>query len=62
MKILKVHSYYTQPGGEDTVFHAETSLLRSHGHEVIEYLEHNKKIEAMNKASVALQTFWSYSS
>lgn len=62
MRILKVHSYYTQPGGEDTVFHAETSLLRSHGHEVIEYLEHNKKIEAMNRVSVALQTFWSYSS
>lgn len=62
MRILKVHSYYTQPGGEDTVFHAETSLLRSHGHEVIEYLEYNKKIESMNQAAVALQTLWSHSS
>lgn len=62
MRILKVHSYYTQPGGEDTVFHAESDLLRSRGHEVIEYLEDNKKIESMNKASVALQTLWSHSS
>ena len=62
MRILKVHSYYTQPGGEDTVFQAETALLRSRGHEVIEYLEFNKKIEVMNQASVALQTLWSYSS
>ncbi len=62
VRILKVHNYYTGSGGEDTVFHAETALLRSHGHEVMEYLEHNKKIESMNKASVALQTLWSPSS
>mgnify|MGYP001582608023 CR=1 FL=1 len=62
MRILKVHSYYIQPGGEDTVFHAETDLLRSRGHEVTEYLENNMKIESMNQASVAFQTLWSYSS
>lgn len=62
MRILKVHNYYTRSGGEDTVFRAETALLRSQGHEVFEYLEFNKKIESMNKASVALQTLWSHSS
>lgn len=62
MQILKVHNYYTDLGGEDTVFHAEVALLRSHGHQVIEYIEYNKKIESMNKASVALQTLWSLSS
>ena len=62
MRILKVHNYYTQSGGEDTVFQAETALLRSRGHEVIEYLESNQRIEAMSKASVALQTLWSHSS
>jgi glycosyltransferase involved in cell wall biosynthesis len=62
MRILKVHNYYTGSGGEDTVFHTEAALLRSRGHEVIEYLEHNKKIESMNQISVALQTIWSYSS
>jgi glycosyltransferase involved in cell wall biosynthesis len=59
MRILKVHSYYTQPGGEDTVFRAESALLRANGHEVIEYLEYNQKIEGMNQAAVALQTLWS---
>lgn len=62
MRILKLHNYYVQQGGEDTVLHAETAMLRARGHEVIEYLEFNKKIEAMNKASVALQTIWSRSS
>ena len=62
MRILKVHNFYTQPGGEDTVYHNETALLRSHGHEVIEYHEFNNNIEAMNKALVAIQTIWSYSS
>jgi len=62
MRILKVHNYYIRSGGEDTVFHAETALLRSRGHEVLEYLEFNKKIESMNKAFVALQTIWSRSS
>lgn len=62
MRVVKVHNYYVQPGGEDTVFLAETALLRSNDHEVIEYLEHNKKILSMNQVSVALQTIWSFSS
>ena len=62
MRILQVHNYYTAPGGEDTVFHAETALLRSRGHEVLQYLEINKRIESMHKVSVALQTIWSKSS
>lgn len=62
MQIIKVHNYYTQSGGEDSVFHAEIDLLRSHGHQVNEYIEHNKKIEFMSKASVALQTLWSHTS
>jgi glycosyltransferase involved in cell wall biosynthesis len=59
MRILKVHNYYIRPGGEDAVFRAETSILRSAGHEVWEYLEYNEKIETMSRASVAIQTLWS---
>ncbi len=59
MRILKVHNYYKQPGGEDTVFHATADLLRSHGHKVREYLEFNNKIASMNRTSVALRTIWS---
>lgn len=62
MRILKVHNFYTQSGGEDTVFMAETALLRSRGYEVEEYLEYNDKIFGMNRASVVAQTLWSYSS
>jgi len=62
MRILKVHNYYLQPGGEDTVFQGETILLRTKGHEVLEYIEKNETIKSMNKASVALQTIWSSSS
>ena len=62
MRIVKVHSYYKQPGGEDTVFHAETSLLRSYGHDVVEYIENNKVIDDMNRVLVAAQTLWSHTS
>jgi len=62
MRVLKVHNYYTGWGGEDTVLHAEMALLRSRGHDVIEYFEDNKKIKTMNQLSVALQTIWSNSS
>ena len=34
MRILVVHNYYQQAGGEDEVFRAEVALLREHGHEV----------------------------
>lgn len=59
IKVLHVHNYYLQAGGEDTAFSAEVSLLRDHGHEVVEYTDHNSRIETMSKASVAVQTLWS---
>ncbi|GAB3811379.1 glycosyltransferase family 4 protein [Pontibacter rugosus] len=34
MRILLIHNYYKQAGGEDTVFHQEAALLQEHGHEV----------------------------
>ncbi len=62
MRILKVHNYYLQPGGEDTVFQSESGLLRSMGHEVVEYIETNERIASLGRLSVALQTTWSQSS
>jgi glycosyltransferase involved in cell wall biosynthesis len=62
MRVLVVHNFYQQPGGEDTVFSAETDLLRQHGHEVIEYTESNERINSMNAFNVALNTLWSFSS
>ena len=37
MKILHIHNYYQQPGGEDGVFEHETRLLENTGHEVVTY-------------------------
>lgn len=62
MRILKVHNYYLQPGGEDTVFHLEANLLRQHGHKVIEYIDDNRRIQKMNQISVAANTVWSWES
>ncbi len=59
MHILLVHNHYQQPGGEDAVFAAETSLLRQHGHKVIEYMEDNRRINQMNRVAVAAHTIWS---
>ena len=39
MRVLVAHNFYQQPGGEDTVFFAETELLRRYGHEVFEYTD-----------------------
>jgi glycosyltransferase involved in cell wall biosynthesis len=45
MKILLVHNYYQQPGGEDVVFEQERGLLERKGHEVITYVRSNQEIE-----------------
>lgn len=44
MKVLLIHNFYLQPGGEDQVFKAEGDLLKEHGHTVIPYTVHNKTI------------------
>ncbi|MEM8890428.1 MAG: glycosyltransferase family 4 protein [Bacteroidota bacterium] len=55
MRILLIHNYYLQKGGEDTVFRSETELLKSHGHEVEQLSFHNKDIDsAWGKISM----FW----
>jgi len=59
IKVLYSHNYYLQPGGEDTTFTSEVSLLRDNGHEVFEYIEHNRRIEKMNRISLALKAHWS---
>ncbi len=62
IKILQVHEYYIQPGGEDTIFESEVALLQQHGHPVVSYFERNTRTAAMPRASLALQTVWSWES
>jgi glycosyltransferase involved in cell wall biosynthesis len=45
MKILLVHNYYQQPGGEDVVFEQECGLLERKGHDVLTYVRSNEEIE-----------------
>jgi glycosyltransferase involved in cell wall biosynthesis len=58
VKILLVHNYYLQPGGEDQVFSAETEVLRAHGEEVRVYTVHNSSIASMGKVDLANSTVW----
>lgn len=65
MKVLLVHNRYRQPGGEDEVFQRERDLLRSRGHEVVEYTIHNDDIAVngiLNKARIAMRTLWAWDS
>lgn len=44
MRVLLVHEFYRQYGGEDRVFEQERKLLRENGIEVYEYTFHNSDI------------------
>ena len=61
MKLLLAHNHYRQSGGEDEVFLRESELLRSAGHEVLEYTGNNSEIVEdgiLSKVQLAAQTFW----
>lgn len=45
MRILLIHNFYQQPGGEDGVFRNEKALLERQGHEVREFTRHNDEIK-----------------
>lgn len=59
MRILLSHNFYQQPGGEDSVFRAESALLRDYGHEVMFYTEENKKLSEESLLKGAINTVWS---
>lgn len=48
MRILLVHNYYQQPGGEEQICATEASLLESYGHEVLRYTLDNVDIKGVN--------------
>ena len=61
MKILVVHNYYQQPGGEDAVFQNERALLEQHGHQVRSYVRHNNEISGQSifqKLRLSTNTLW----
>jgi glycosyltransferase involved in cell wall biosynthesis len=65
MKILLIHNYYQQSGGEDRVFQAEKQLLIDSKHDVITYERNNQEIENYNslkRISLVGNTIWSLDS
>ncbi len=51
MRLMQVHTAYTHPGGEDAVAAAEAALLRSRGHEVLEFRASNAEVLAGGRLS-----------
>ena len=58
MKVVVVHNRYQRAGGEDRVVEAETTLLRSKGHEVHLYERHNDDVEELGHLALAAKTLW----
>jgi len=62
MKIVLVHNSYLEQGGEDVVFWQERDLLRSAGHEVIEYQRDNHEMQsysALQRLTLITRIVWS---
>lgn len=63
MRVLLVHNFYQQPGGEDRVFTAEAELLSAHGHAVELLAFRNDDIpehrSALHSVRLAGGTIWS---
>jgi glycosyltransferase involved in cell wall biosynthesis len=62
MKVLLVHNAYQLHGGEDGVYQRERDLLRTHGHEVIEYQRTNDEIKhysTLQKLTLGARVVWS---
>jgi glycosyltransferase involved in cell wall biosynthesis len=58
MRILLVHNYYQQPGGEDQVIAAEQALLAARGHEASTFTLDNSVINSRNGLRVAGSSLW----
>ena len=62
MRILIVHNYYQQRGGEDESVEQDIQLLREHGHEVNFFSKHNDEINhysPFEKGAMLFSTTWS---
>lgn len=58
MRILLVHNFYLQPGGEDRVFSTEGALLEKKGHQVSRYTVHNRDTANYGKTELLRNTIW----
>lgn len=61
-RILLIHTFYQQAGGEDQVFRAEADLLAAKGHDVLQYTKHNSALEGLGQLKLAQTTLWNQAS
>jgi len=54
MRILQIHNYYQNYGGECHVVDAEKKLLEENGHEVIQFVRHSRDIESWSASKKAV--------
>ena len=57
-RLLVLHSYYRQRGGEDEVFDAECGLLERMGHQVLRHVVDNQTAVGMGRLALATRTVW----
>ncbi len=58
LRVVLVHSYYRERGGEGVVFENERDLLRSHGHKVYSFVRHNSALTDFPVHKAARLTVW----
>jgi glycosyltransferase involved in cell wall biosynthesis len=62
MRILQVHNFYQQAGGEDRVVEAERTLLTNNGHSVYQYTVHNDSVGGLSSIELGVKTVWNFTS
>jgi glycosyltransferase involved in cell wall biosynthesis len=62
MKILMLHNYYQQSGGEDQSFHAEADVLERYSHSVERYVRHNNEIDHRLAFAAGANAVWNQKS
>ncbi len=60
MRVLFVHNYYQQPGGEDRVFAAESALMEARGHDVFRFTVNNRALDGMSPPRAAAAALWNH--
>jgi glycosyltransferase involved in cell wall biosynthesis len=58
MRILLIHNYYSQRGGEDTYFDGLIKLLKSNGHDVKVYAKHSDEVAGVKGRFSALKSMF----
>lgn len=60
MKVLLIHNYYANRGGEDAVFEKELELLRSKNIDVVTYVKYNTVYKKLiDQLNMAFKMIWS---